>query len=82
MGQSGAELYTGIDYGHVGGRSSLDGVGQDLAGGVVGLRGQAAGAWGTASQLGYDIFVGAPIRQPAGYRTAGVTAGFSLNLAF
>ena len=82
MGASGAELYAGLDCGHVGGRSSLDGVGQDLAGGVVGLRGQAAGVWGTASQLGYDVFVGAPISKPAGYRTAGVTAGFNLNLAF
>ena len=39
MGQSGAELYAGIDCGHVGGRSTLDSIGQDLAGGAVGLRG-------------------------------------------
>ena len=82
MGHNGAELYAGIDCGHVGGRSTLDSIGQDLAGGVVGLRGQAAGAWRAASQLGYDVFVGAPISKPAGYRTAGVTGGFSLNLAF
>ncbi|QGW85149.1 ShlB/FhaC/HecB family hemolysin secretion/activation protein [Variovorax paradoxus] len=74
-GQSGAELYVGADYGHVGGRSTVDGLGRSLAGAVIGVRGQ----W---SKLSYDFFMGAPIRKPEGYRTARTTFGFNLNASF
>jgi hemolysin activation/secretion protein len=37
------------------------------------------GAW---QGLNYDVFVGAPISKPEGYRTAGVTTGFNLNFSF
>ncbi|MDR6887407.1 hemolysin activation/secretion protein, partial [Variovorax sp. 3319] len=74
-GQSGAELYAGADYGHVGGRSAVDGLGRSLAGAVVGVRGQ----W---SKLSYDLFMGAPISKPEGYRTARTTFGFNLNAGF
>ncbi|WP_418120494.1 ShlB/FhaC/HecB family hemolysin secretion/activation protein [Variovorax sp. 350MFTsu5.1] len=75
VGQSGAELYVGADYGHVGGRSTVDLLGRSLAGAVVGVRGQ----W---SKLSYDFFIGAPISKPEGYRTAKVTLGFNLNASF
>jgi hemolysin activation/secretion protein len=75
MGQSGAELYAGMDYGHVGGRSTVDLLGRSLAGAVIGVRGQ----W---TKLNYDFFVGAPISKPEGYRTAKVTLGFNLNANF
>jgi hemolysin activation/secretion protein len=75
MRQSGAELYVGADYGHVGGRSTANTLGRNLAGAVVGVRGQ----W---TKLSYDFFVGAPISKPEGYRTAKVTLGFNLNAAF
>jgi len=75
MGQSGAELYVGMDYGRVGGRSTVDLLGRSLAGAVIGVR----GLW---SKLSYDFFVGAPIRKPEGYRTAKVTLGFNLNASF
>ena len=75
MGQSGAELYAGMDYGHIGGRSTIDTLGRNLAGAAVGVRGQ----W---SKLSYDFFVGAPISKPEGYRTAKVTLGFNLNASF
>lgn len=75
VGQSGAELYVGADYGHVGGRSTVDLLGRSLAGAVIGVRGQ----W---SKLSYDFFVGAPISKPEGYRTAKVTLGFNLNASF
>jgi hemolysin activation/secretion protein len=75
MGQSGAELYVGADYGHVGGRSTADQLGRSLAGAVVGMRGQ----W---SKLSYDFFMGTPIRKPEGYRTAKTTFGFNLNTSF
>jgi len=74
-GQSGAELYAGMDYGHVGGRSTVDLLGRSLAGAVIGVRGQ----W---TKLSYDFFVGAPISKPEGYRTAKVTLGFNLNASF
>ncbi|BEP54058.1 ShlB/FhaC/HecB family hemolysin secretion/activation protein [Variovorax sp. V35] len=75
MGQSGAELYAGLDYGHVGGRSTADLLGRHLAGAVIGVRGQ----W---NKLSYDFFIGAPIAKPEGYRTAKTTLGFNLNASF
>ncbi|SCX38297.1 ShlB/FhaC/HecB family hemolysin secretion/activation protein, partial [Variovorax sp. EL159] len=75
MGQSGAELYVGMDYGRVGGRSTVNLLGRSLAGAVIGVRGQ----W---TKLSYDFFVGAPISKPEGYRTAKVTLGFNLNASF
>ena len=74
-GQSGAELYAGMDYGHVGGRSTADLLGRSLTGAVIGVRGQ----W---TKLSYDFFVGAPVSKPEGYRTAKVTLGFNLNASF
>ncbi|OUM02538.1 ShlB/FhaC/HecB family hemolysin secretion/activation protein [Variovorax sp. JS1663] len=75
LGASGAELYAGVDLGQVGGRSIEGLAGRRLTGGVIGLR----GAW---KGLNYDLFVGAPIRKPEGFRTAGTTAGFNLNYSF
>ncbi len=75
MGQSGAELYAGLDYGQVGGRSARGLLGDHLAGAVVGVR-------GAFRSLSYDLFIGAPVWKPAGYRTSRVTAGFSLNFSF
>lgn len=75
LGESGAELYAGVDYGEVGGPSTQDLLGRHLAGGVIGLRGAIRG-------LNYDVFIGAPISRPEGFRTAGVSAGFTLNYSF
>jgi len=75
MGDSGAELYLGADYGEVGGPSARVGPGTHLAGAVLGLR----GAW---RDLNYDLFVGTPISKPQGFQTASVTAGFSLAYSF
>lgn len=73
--QGGAELYLGLDYGRVGGRSAADLLGRELAGGALGVR----GAW---KRLNYDVFMGAPIVRPRGYPTADVTFGFSLLAGF
>ncbi|WP_345538890.1 ShlB/FhaC/HecB family hemolysin secretion/activation protein, partial [Variovorax defluvii] len=75
MGQSGAELYVGMDHGRVSGPSTVALAGRSLTGAVAGVRGQ----W---SRLSYDFFTGAPIRQPEGYRTAGLTLGFNLHAGF
>jgi len=58
LGQSGQELYLGLDYGQVGGPSSRLLVGDRLAGAVLGLR---------AGRHGHDRR-----RQGAGQRTAGL----------
>jgi hemolysin activation/secretion protein len=78
LGQSGAELYVGIDHGEVGGGSSQFLLGKRLTGGVLGLR----GATNALRGLSYDVFIGAPLRKPEGYRTAHVTGGFNLNFSF
>lgn len=75
LGDSGQELYLGIDYGEVAGPSSPYLLGRRLSGGVIGVR-------GAIKKLGYDIFVGQPFMKPEGFKTADATVGFSLNLAF
>ena len=75
LGASGQEIYAGLDFGHVGGRSSADLVGTRLAGAVLGLRGLIKG-------LQYDLFIGTPVHKPEGFKTAGSVAGFSLNYNF
>ena len=74
-GQSGAEAYIGADVGHVNGPSTKQLLGHTLAGAVVGVRGAMKG-------LNYDLFVGAPMVKPQGYRTATATLGFNLNYGF
>ncbi len=75
LGQSGQELYLGLDYGQVSGASSDDLVGKRLAGGVVGLRGGYLGG-------SYDLFVGEPLSKPDGFKTADVVTGFMLSWTF
>lgn len=75
LGQSGQELYLGLDYGKVSGASSDDLVGKRLAGGVVGLRGGYL-------KGSYDLFVGEPLSKPDGFKTADVVTGFMLNWTF
>jgi hemolysin activation/secretion protein len=70
-----AEAYLGVDVGAVGGRMARLLNGQQLAGAVLGLRGNAGG-------LAYDLFVGTPLRKPPGYTTAHTTFGFSLSYSF
>ncbi|TPG25022.1 ShlB/FhaC/HecB family hemolysin secretion/activation protein [Variovorax ginsengisoli] len=75
LGASGVELYLGIDHGQVGGASARYLLGHRLTGGVLGVRGALQG-------LSYDLFIGAPIKKPDGYRTAKTTVGFNLNFNF
>lgn len=75
LGSSGQEAYAGLDYGEVSGPSSELLVGKYLCGAVVGMR-------GSVKKLQYDLFVGGPVSKPTGFRTAAVTAGFSVNLSF
>jgi hemolysin activation/secretion protein len=75
LGQTGQEFYTGLDYGHVGGPSSDNLIGKNLAGAVMGLRGVLQG-------VQYEAFIATPVRKPVGFRTAGKTVGFNLNYSF
>lgn len=75
LGDSGQELYLGVDYGQVGGPSSDLLVGKHLAGAVLGLR-------GAVKNISYDIFFGAPISKADAFQTSTRVAGFSLNWGF
>jgi hemolysin activation/secretion protein len=75
LGDSGQELYAGLDTGQVGGPSSQLLVGTRLSGAVLGLR-------GAIHKLSYDIFIGSPVNKPENFKTVSSTAGFSLNASF
>ncbi len=75
LGDSGQELYAGVDYGRVGGPSAPLLLGSSLTGVVMGLRGAFKG-------LQYDLCLARPLHKPEGYQTASATAGFSLNYSF
>lgn len=75
IGESGQELYVGVDFGTVGGQSAALLVGTHLTGGVLGVRGSYQG-------FSYDVFAGQPLNKPPGFETADVTAGFRLTLSF
>ena len=75
LGQSGHELYAGIDHGEVGGPSSKFLAGQRLTGAVLGLR-------GSVKVMSYDVFVGRPLKKPASFVTASTTVGVNLNYSF
>lgn len=71
----GMEIYLGLDYGKVSGPTARLLIGQQLAGSVVGVR-------GTYRAFHYDLFVGAPLDKPKGFRTASTTAGFNISMNF
>lgn len=71
LGTGGVSVYAGLDHGEVRGPSSAFLIGRRLTGAAVGLRGSIGNAQ-------YDLFVGAPVRQPQGFRTSHTTAGFQI----
>jgi hemolysin activation/secretion protein len=75
LGNSGQALYLGLDAGEVSGPSAENLLGKTLTGAVLGLR-------GSYKKLQYDIFVGAPLYRPEGFKTADTTAGFSVSVDF
>jgi hemolysin activation/secretion protein len=75
LGQTGQEIYLGLDYGQVGGRSTQEMVGRALAGGVIGLRGRI-------KQLTYDGFIGMPLYKPASLKTVSPNLAFNLAMVF
>ncbi|MEO8389917.1 ShlB/FhaC/HecB family hemolysin secretion/activation protein [Polaromonas sp.] len=75
LGDTGQELYVGLDHGEVAGPSSELQVGKRLTGAVIGLR-------GSFKKLQYDFFIGAPVKKPEFFRTANSVAGFSISVSF
>lgn len=75
LGDSGQEAYLSLDYGSLNGPSTQFLVGRHLAGAVLGLR-------GNVKHLNYDVFIGKPVSRPEYFRTASVTAGFSLSASY
>ena len=75
LGQSGQELYLGLDYGQVSGPSTVNLLGRSLAGAVIGVRGAYAG-------LQYDVSAGAPVSKPQYFVTPHTTVSFNLNWLF
>lgn len=75
LGESGQEVFAGIDTGAVAGPSAQFLTGQRLTGAALGLR-------GNLGKLSYDMFVATPLAKPQGFQTAAVTGGFNLQWAF
>lgn len=75
LGDSGQELYAGLDTGRVRGPTSDLLVAKQLTGAVIGLR-------GVFQKITYDLFIAEPIKTPDNFKTAGSTAGFSLSASF
>jgi hemolysin activation/secretion protein len=79
IGSTGQSFYAGIDYGHVFGPSAVYLAGTQLAGAVVGIRGNTSAK---AGALAYDLFAGTPVYKPSGFPTATVTLGFQVTAQF
>ncbi|WP_063552492.1 ShlB/FhaC/HecB family hemolysin secretion/activation protein [Burkholderia territorii] len=79
IGQTGQAVYAGIDYGRVWGPQPVALVGTQLAGAVIGVKGNIATRGGA---YGYDLFAGTPIYKPSGFPTARVTVGFQVTAQF
>lgn len=62
LGQSGQELFVGLDAGRVGGPGAELLAGRMLAGAAIGMRGQL-------NALSYEITAGWPISRPASFKT-------------
>lgn len=75
LGESGQELFAGVDTGAVAGPTAQFLTGQRLTGAALGLR-------GSVSKLSYEMFVATPLAKPQGFQTAAVTGGFNLQWAF
>ena len=71
-----SSVYANIDFGAVYGSSTEVLTGKFIAGTSLGMRGQFK------SGLFYDVFVGAPLYKPSGYKTDSVTAGFQAGVRF
>lgn len=75
LGESGQQLYLGLDYGQVSGASSEQLAGQHLTGSVIGIQ-------GAISVVSYELFWGTPIDKPDRFETDNSNFGFNLNFSY
>ncbi len=71
----GPEVFAALDHGEVSGAGAEDLVGRRLTGAALGLR-------GAAGPVGYEVYIGAPVRKPERFQTASTVLRFSVNAAF
>ena len=76
--RNGHQVYIGADVGHVSGPSAEWLLGQTLAGGVLGLKGQ----FNLGGNLYYDIFAGRSLHKPTHFPADKPVFGFNLNYSF
>lgn len=79
LGASGISLFAGVDYGRVSGPNAAYLAGTQLAGAVVGVRGNAKLPFGFVAG---EFFAGTPVYKPKTFQTAHTTVGFSLTAQF
>ncbi|MDR1311438.1 MAG: ShlB/FhaC/HecB family hemolysin secretion/activation protein, partial [Burkholderiaceae bacterium] len=75
LGNTGQQLYIGVDYGEVQGQSTRWIQGRYLAGAAVGIRGGYKGFY-------WDAFASTPLNKPEGFPTQNVYAGFSVGWSY
>jgi hemolysin activation/secretion protein len=75
LGQSGQELYAGLDFGRVWGPFDEYLLGQSLSGATLGLRGYFKG-------LNYDVFASRPVNRPEMFPGDRVVMGFNVGWQF
>ncbi|WP_186148216.1 ShlB/FhaC/HecB family hemolysin secretion/activation protein [Burkholderia gladioli] len=69
----GQAIYLALDGGEVFGHETANLLGRHLIGAVIGLRGSLL------QHVSYDVFLGGPLHQPAGFPNRWPVAGFSLS---
>ncbi|WP_174234873.1 ShlB/FhaC/HecB family hemolysin secretion/activation protein [Pandoraea pulmonicola] len=79
LGASGVSLFAGVDYGRVSGPNAAYLAGTQLAGAVIGMRGNAKLPFGFVAG---EVFAGVPVYKPKTFQTARTTVGFSLTAQF
>ncbi|CAM3421990.1 Filamentous hemagglutinin activation/secretion protein [Bordetella sputigena] len=79
LGDSGQQLYAGIDAGRVSGPAAQFLAGQTLVGAVVGVRGRVAVPYVAAN---YDLSAGWPLKKPDALKTDSPTIAFSVLFEF
>lgn len=66
-------VYLGVDYGKVSGHYSSELLGQELAGGVIGVKGQY-------QNISYNLFGAYPFSKPEGFIVPNALLGLQLNI--
>jgi hemolysin activation/secretion protein len=79
LGDTGQQLYTGLDVGRVGGPATSHLSSATLVGAVVGARGSVAVPYVSAS---YDLAAGWPLKKPDILKTGEPTVTFSVQFTF